>query len=235
MIYRVLDLFSGIGGFSLGLERTGGFETAAFCEIDPFCQRILAKHWPGVPIYEDVRGLSAKRLAADGIAVDGICGGFPCQPFSKASRGWKTATDLWPEMSRIITEVRPAFVVAENVGPAPIDRAASEMRALGYSTMVRSISAARAGADHTRNRWWLCAHTYDDSELSRSIDAEVGELPSIHRNLWGAENFARVVRVSDGLPDRVDRLKSLGNAVLPQIPEMIGRAILAADAERLAA
>lgn len=84
---RLLDLFSGIGGFSLGLERTHGFETVAFCEIDPYCRRVLAKHWPNVRQYEDVRTLTAEQLAADGISVDAICGGFPCQPFSSASRG----------------------------------------------------------------------------------------------------------------------------------------------------
>jgi DNA (cytosine-5)-methyltransferase 1 len=79
---KVLDLFSGIGGFSLGLERTGGFETVAFCEIEPFCRLVLAKHWPKVPIYEDVRTLSADTLRRDGLAVDVICGGFPCQDIS---------------------------------------------------------------------------------------------------------------------------------------------------------
>src|SRR3954468_25090950 len=81
---KVLDLFSGIGGFSLGLERSGGFETVAFCEIEPFPRRVLAKHWPKVPIYEDVRELTGARLAADGIAVDVITGGFPCQDISVA-------------------------------------------------------------------------------------------------------------------------------------------------------
>src|ERR1700748_2861524 len=81
---KVLDLFSGIGGFSLGLERTGGFQTVAFCEIEPFCRRVLAKHWPSVPCYDDVRTLTAERLRADGISVDAICGGFPCQDASVA-------------------------------------------------------------------------------------------------------------------------------------------------------
>lgn len=227
---RVLSLFAGIGGFDLGLERTGGFETVAFCEIDPFCQRVLAKHWPEVPCYDDVRILTAERLAADGIVVDGICGGFPCQPFSTASRGRKVATDFWPEMARLISEVRPSFMVAENVAESAIDRAASEVRSIGYATTIKPIAAAWAGADHQRDRWWLCAYADHESELPSAIDAEMAVLPSLHRGLWGAENFARTIRVPDGLPDRVDRLKSLGNAVLPQIPEMIGRAILTARA-----
>jgi len=97
---RVLSLFASIGGFDLGLERTGGFETVAFCEIEPFCRRVLAKHWPEVPCYEDVRTLTAERLAADGIAVDVICGGFPCQDISLAGSGAGLAGErcgLWYE------------------------------------------------------------------------------------------------------------------------------------------
>jgi DNA (cytosine-5)-methyltransferase 1 len=105
---RVLDLFSGIGGFSLGLERTGGFETVAFCEIDPFCRRVLAKHWPDVPIYEDVRTLTADALSRDGIAADVICGGFPCQDISWAGRqagldGERSG--LWSEIARLAGEL----------------------------------------------------------------------------------------------------------------------------------
>src|SRR5690554_7851105 len=115
---KVLDLFSGIGGFSLGLERTGGFETVAFCEIEPFPRRVLAKHWPEVPCYDDVRELTAARLAADGISVDVICGGFPCQDIS--SSGAKAGLEgkrsgLWIEYCRLIGELRPAYTVVENV------------------------------------------------------------------------------------------------------------------------
>lgn len=84
---KVLDLFSGIGGFSLGLERTGGFETVAFCEIEEFPRNVIKKHWPDIPCYRDIRELTAERLVADGIAVDGICGGFPCQDISVAGKG----------------------------------------------------------------------------------------------------------------------------------------------------
>jgi site-specific DNA-cytosine methylase len=114
----VLDLFSGIGGFSLGLERTGGFKTVAFCEIEPFPRKVLAKHWPEVPCYHDVRGLTAKRLAADGIAVDVICGGFPCQDISLAGRGAGMAGErsgLWSEFARLIGELRPRYAIVENV------------------------------------------------------------------------------------------------------------------------
>lgn len=109
---RVLDLFSGIGGFSLGLERAG-MQTIAFCEIDPYCRRVLRKHWPGVPIFEDVRTLRGEDVGP----VDLVCGGYPCQPFSTAGKRRGTADDrhLWPEMLRVIDETRPTWVCGENV------------------------------------------------------------------------------------------------------------------------
>lgn len=224
---QVLDLFSGIGGFTLGLERTGGFKTVAFCEIEPFARRVLRKHWPEVPIYDDVRSLTAERLNADGIAADVVCGGFPCQPFSTASRGQRVAIDLWPEMLRVVSAARPRIVIAENVQEAAIANAARDLGGLGYGTHYRCISADDAGADHQRDRWWLIAHANDEGEFRSSLNAEVAELSAFCRGLWGPRNYARAIRVPDGLSDRVDRLRALGNAVMPQIPEMIGRAILA--------
>jgi DNA (cytosine-5)-methyltransferase 1 len=229
----VLDLFAGIGGFSLGLERTGGFKTVAFCEIDPFARRVLANHWPEVPCYEDVRTLDASRLDADRIGrIDIICGGFPCQPFSSASRGRRVATDLWPEMERIIGDIRPRYVIAENVQERPIRDGVRSLARWGYSSFYRRLGADDAGADHTRNRWWACAYTDDESELHRAFNAEVAMLPALCRGLWGATNYARAVRISDGVSHRMDRLRALGNTVLPFIPECFGRAILAAEASR---
>ena len=117
---KVLDLFSGIGGFSLGLERTGGFETVAFCEIEPFPQKVLKKHWPEVPLYEDVRKLTKAKLTADGIAeVDVITGGFPCQDISIAGKqagiSQDTRSGLWSECTRLISELRPKFAIFENL------------------------------------------------------------------------------------------------------------------------
>ena len=217
---KVLDLFSGIGGFSLGLERTGGFETVAFCEIDPFCQKILKKHWPTVPIFNDVKDLNYEG------EVDVITGGFPCQPFSTASRGRKTAEDLWPIMANTIKKYNPKIWIAENVQRECIERAADFARVLGYSVAVKCIGAHDAGADHKRNRWWLCAHPYDQSEFYSSLDAEVASLPQLCFGLWGRENYARTFRISNGLSNRMDRFRSLGNTVLPQIPQIIGNVIL---------
>ena len=115
---KILDLFSGIGGFSLGLERTGGFQTVAFCEIEKYCQKVLNKHWPEVPCYDDICTLTADRLASDGISIDVICGGFPCQDISTAGRGAGIEGErsgLWREYARLIGELRPRFVIVENV------------------------------------------------------------------------------------------------------------------------
>ncbi len=114
---KVLDLFSGIGGFSLGLERAG-METVAFCEIEEYPRKILAKHWPDVPIYDDVRELNYERLKSDGNTdIDVLCGGFPCQPFSVAGkqRGKEDDRHLWPEMFRLLQETRPTWLIGENV------------------------------------------------------------------------------------------------------------------------
>lgn len=136
---RVLSLFAGIGGFDLGLERTGGFKTVAFCEIDPFCQKVLAKHWPGVPCYNDVRTLTAERLAADGIIPDCIVGGFPCQDLSRANSVWSSRpglggerSGLWSDYARLIREIRPAIVILENV---------PDICASGLGTVLRDLAA----------------------------------------------------------------------------------------------
>jgi|SRR3954469_5368719 len=216
---NVLDLFSGIGGFSLGLERAG-MRTVAFCEINPFCRRVLAKHWPHVPCHPDIR---TAHLAD---SVDVVCGGFPCQPFSTASRGRRVAVDLWPEMFRVIQNVWPRFVIAENVQEEAVSNAARDLNGFGYRTHRRRISGADAGADHQRDRWWVVAHPHEEGEFHRAIDAEVAKLPELCRGLWGAGNYARAVRVLDGPPDRMDRVGAIGNAIFPQIPEAIGRAIM---------
>ena len=224
---RVLDLFSGIGGFSLGLERTGGFRTVAFCEIDPFCRRVLAKHWPEVPCYDDVRTIPLGAFRG----VEVVCGGFPCQPFSRATAGKRRGVEddryLWPEMLRIVAEVRPAWVCAENV--AGIDGLAlvslvSDLEALGYEVAPPlCIPACAVGQDHRRDRYWFLAHANRDGEPICTVNAEMAELPRGGGDTGG-------MGAPDGLPSRMDRLRALGNAVVPQIPELIGHAILAAEA-----
>lgn len=229
---RVLDLFSGIGGFSLGLERTGGFETVAFCEIEDFPRRVLAKHWPGVPCYDDVRTLTAERLAADGIGrIDCIVGGFPCQDISVSGSGLGLEGDrsgLWSEFRRIIGELRPNVVIVEN-SPALIDRGLRDilghLAELGYGAEWHVIPAAAVGADHLRNRVWIVANP-DEKQVRPRWVGGVQNLPEAPR--------ARLVsaggsRKHHGVPDWLDRVGACGNAVVPQIPELIGRAILAAE------
>jgi DNA (cytosine-5)-methyltransferase 1 len=293
---NLLDLFSGIGAFSLGLERSGVFRTVAFCECDPFCRRVLAKHWPEVPCYEDVRTLTAARLAADGISVDAICGGFPCQDISVAGRGAGIGGErsgLWREFARIIGEVGPRYVLVENVAALlgrGMGTVLGDLSALGYDAEWQIISAADVGAPHRRERVWIVAyhdeqrpeHPKHNSGETRAAEwhllggcrthvadtigtrlerragftgyatdecssaergGEVrdawGIAPSRHRRIVGEVGQSDwwltepdVGRVAHGVASRVDRLRGLGNSLVPQIAEAIGRAIAASAVSR---
>lgn len=182
---NVLDLFSGIGGFSLGLEWTGGFRTVAFCEIEPYCQAVLRKHWPDVPIYDDVRTLTADTLRRDGIAVDVICGGFPCQDLSFAGKraGLEGArSGLWAEYARLIGEVRPRFVIVENVPgllSLGMGRVLGDLAALGYDAVWDCIPAAAVGAPHLRDRVWIVGY-------AASARLHAAAQPGVHREEKGA-------------------------------------------------
>lgn len=283
---RLLGLFAGIGGFELGLERSGGFETVAQCEIDPFCRKVLEKHWPKVKRYEDIRDLTAARLAADGIAVDAICGGFPCQDISNAGKcagieGERSG--LWSEYARLIGELRPRVVFVENVSALlgrGLDRVLGDLAALGYDAWWDCIPASAVGAPHQRDRLWLvaypCSTRPDFGKLHTRVRREAKQEESrkaafmggaargrevladtisggrpgpgklVHasnstpygkwetielehggfRPVWSVE--PNVGRVANGVPNRAHRLKALGNAVVPQIPELLGRAWLEA-------
>jgi DNA (cytosine-5)-methyltransferase 1 len=250
---RVLDLFSGIGGFSLGLERTGGFETVAFCEIEPFPRRVLAKHWPGVPCYDDVRTLTADALARDGIAVDVICGGFPCQDISVSGQQAGMAgarSGLWSEIIRLARDLRPKFIIVENVanllaGPAErpgawFGRVLGDLAELGFDAEWENIPAGALGAPHRRERVWLVAYPngagleghqpeWQGLRLAEIAASAILRNRDVHAGTWGPMPCVDW-RMADGLPRPVGEVKALGNAVVPQIPELIGRAILAAQA-----
>ena len=283
---RVLDCFAGIGGFTLGLERAG-FETVAFCEIEPYCQKVLAKHWPEVPIYDDIRRVTADRLIRDGIRPDVITGGFPCQDLSAA--GKQAGIDgersgLWAELARLIGELQPRYAIMENVtnlisGDSGrwFGRVLGDLAQVGYDAEWHCIPASAIGAHHHRDRVWIVAYPnvceqpigLDASEfervlpakaersgppsrtgsLSRSTDADskrrcggnagrqyainAGKPPICERRIiravanWDVE--PGVGRVANGVPQRSHRLKALGNAVVPQIPELIGHAIMEAE------
>lgn len=240
---NVLDLFSGIGGFSLGLERAG-MRTVAFCEIDPFCRRVLAKHWPDVPCYDDVRSLTAARLRADGIVAEVICGGFPCQDISSAgSRAGISGerSGLWAEYARLIGELRPRFIIVENVARLLFDgmgRVLGDLAALGYDTEWECIPAAAVGAPHLRERVWIVAYPSEGLRnrilLRGESYGEGGEegfkrvramLRARRARRRPPANFGRL-HTADGLSAGLDQIGALGNAVIPQIPEIIGRAIM---------
>lgn len=276
---RVLDLFSGIGGFSLGLERAG-METVAFCEYDKKAQLVLKKHWPEIPIYDDIRQLTGKQIAKDIGTIDLICGGFPCQPFSVAGkqRGEEDDRHLWPEMFRLIQEIRPRWVIGENVAGLinmGLDQVLSDLESANYSCQTFVIPACALDAPHRRDRVWIVGNAKemhvngggDKRETSRPQIPELRNTGStnnvahskrqrpprsgehkrsgdstqdINRKTSGADNGSErgkgcwlpepeLGRVAHGIPNRVDRLKQLGNAVVPQIVEVIGRTIMEID------
>jgi len=257
---KVLDLFAGIGGFSLGLERTGGFETVAFCEIDEYAQKVLKKHWPDVPLFNDVRAVSKEKLDETGIVVDVVTGGFPCQDLSHAGKQAGITGErsgLWGELCRIIGEVRPKFAIVENV-PALLSgdngrwfgKVLGDLAEIGYDAEWHCIPASYLGAQHLRDRAWIVAYP-------RQTDGarHVGHRPllsewEIEKKIWcfdwiefivdsgdvapskwkaGGSHTAcesTLIRDSHGIPVRVDRLGCLGNAIVPQITELIGNTLL---------
>jgi DNA (cytosine-5)-methyltransferase 1 len=268
-----LDLFSGIGGFSLGLESAGLVETVAFCDFDDYCQKVLKKNFPGVPIYNDVKELNYDKLKTDGIdKIDIITGGYPCQPFSVAGhqKGEQDPRHVWPEMFRLIQELRPSWVIGENVAghiKLGLDTVLENLESEGYSARTFSISASSIGANHKRERIWIVANSdemqrqflcgqeseqtqkkferasersgtqnnvansegsegnVDDSNEGNSKTSQE-ELSREHSSARGVGSWWSVEpdvgRVAHGVPDRVDRLKCLGNSVVPQIPYVIG-------------
>ena len=277
---KVLDLFSGIGGFSLGLERAG-METIAFCEFDEHAQKVLRKHWPDVPIHSDVRSLNGHDYRG---TVDIVCGGFPCQDLSTAGKriGFDgERSSLYGEMLRIISECMPRYAIFENVSGLLTGDSGRwfakflyDLDSIGFDAEWHCIEAAYIGAPHRRDRVWIIAYpkvllcndgnidkkdgnsqaqefrsgdckanvAYTASQRQsgqgkskQSISAKKNKdrQASIFKSVrikreWATE--PSVGRVAHGVPNRSHRLKQLGNAVVPQIPEAIGRAIMEAAA-----
>jgi DNA (cytosine-5)-methyltransferase 1 len=243
---RLLSLFAGIGGFELGLERSGGFQTVAQCEIDPYCNKVLARHWPEVKRYGDIRELTADRLAADGIAVDAICGGFPCQDASIANTiGTGTAgkrTGLYVEFVRLIRDLRPRVVFMENVAEL-LNRGFGDVLAalarIGYDAEWEVISASALGAPHQRERLWIIAYPSrkgrKGSQPHNSVfEPALAAFPQHGHHAFdewrSLDQDRRPLRNSDGISVAVERRRvgQSGNAVVPQIPELLGRAYLQA-------
>ena len=308
-----LDLFSGIGGFSLGLERVG-FKTVGFCEVDPYCRLLLQKHWKGVTIHNDIKKLEAKDIKEP---IDILTGGFPCQPYSVAGKQKGTGDDryLWPDMFRVIKEVKPSWIIAENVrgiiniqDGMVFETVCSDLEAEGFEIQTFIIPAAGVGAPHKRERVWIVGYSKHNGSLTSKIrrrnkEADAGSQERKNQTIKpkrtsGSDNdevmensrrtlrqgsklsqenanenrkedanqFKRssstseyhvanserihvqgqqsrsgqeqsrrkgwwefepnVGRVANGVPGRVYRLKGLGNSIVPQIAEEIGKTIV---------
>ena len=271
---RMLDLFSGIGGFSLAASWVWGdeLEIAGFCEIDEYCGKVLNKNFPGVPIYKDIQELDGTQFKN----IDLLTGGFPCQDISVAGRGAGledgTRSGLWSEMLRVISEVRPGYALVENVPMLTLrggTRVIADLTQIGYDASWTIISAQDLGALHKRARIWIVAYPsskgqrepYDYKELPGRVQLQSGDgsgevetadtgmaYPDTNRKRsqrmesesqksqrsdkqtglqggtgnggwWDVE--PDVGRVAHGIPKRVDRLRGLGNAIVPQCAALI--------------
>ena len=231
----VLDLFSGIGGFSVGLEKAG-FTTTAFCEIDPYAQKVLKKHWPEVPIYDDVRQITADRLASDGINVDVITAGFPCQDISLA--GNQEGLDgersgLWSECARLLGEIRPRYAIFENVTNLLagqrgdwFKRVLWDISALGYD--AECIPASAVGAHHRRDRVWIVAYPSEGLEGARKRQWRRRQNPENNSLPDSVEFQGEPGRLNPawvewlmGFPNDHTDLDVLGNAVVPKILSLL--------------
>jgi len=235
MTLNVLSLFAGIGGLELGLERAG-MTTVGQVEINPFCQQVLAQHWPGVPRHDDVRTAVQWWQSEPRPAVDVVCGGFPCQDISNAGgRAGITGarSGLWREMAETVCAVRPSFVLVENVAVLAsrgLDVVLGDLAQLGFDAEWGVVSACSVGAPHMRKRLFILAHPpgfgrewrWGDRPNPQDVEPQ-GRGPE-HGGPWSVE--PRPVGVAYGVPSRVDRLHALGNAVVPQVAELIGRQLM---------
>ena len=267
------SLFSGIGGLELGLERATGGRTIWQVEQNEYARAVLAKHWPQAKRYEDVREVGAHNLEP----VDILCGGFPCQDISLAGKGagiTGSRSGLWTEYARIIREIRPRYVVVENVANLCVrglGTVLGDLAAVGYNAIWDCVPAAAVGAHHRRDRGFVVAYSDSVSIHSKQefgqkckspskperhgqnrslADAngtrpqrqrrpgEVGQARAqeasrlFRRSIQSArpwEPEPDVGRVANGVPNRVDRLRALGNAVVPQVAEAIGRVLMDID------
>jgi DNA (cytosine-5)-methyltransferase 1 len=223
-MYTVGSLFSGIGGLDIGFERAG-FEIKWQCEIDPFCQNILRKHWPEIPCHTDIKCATLEP-------VDVLIGGFPCQDISNAGKtrgihGEKS--QLWFEMLRIIRLLRPRFILVENVS-ALLNRGFGTilggLAEIGYDAEWTVLSAATVGAPHLRKRICLVAYSDYKGEPILSIDDEEWSRvqTSNKREAWLLQE-PNMGRMDDGIPRRMDRIRGLGNSVVPQWAEFFAARI----------
>jgi len=279
-----VDLCSGIGGFALGFEWAGLSKPVMFCDIEPWSRKILAKHWPDVPIEEDVKVLANEPERIPECSI--LTAGYPCQPFSQAGkrRGEEDDRHIWPYIREIVAQKRPSWCVFENVYghvTMGLDTVLSDLEADGYATRPFIVPACGVDAPHRRDRVWIVGYSQHDglpaTEIARGTgengqwsqegqnqaqqsaragqpedDGNVADTEH-HRDVWRdrelettAQNYYSrrsqkdggwqwwdaepdVGRVANGIPNRVDRIKGLGNAIVPQIAMQIGLTIKAVN------
>ena len=259
---KLLDLFSGIGGFSYGFERTNRIKTIAFCEKDQFCKSVLNKHWSNTKIYNDVRDIKGSEIQADIVS-----GGFPCQPFSIAGkrRGKDDDRYLWDETLRVVAATKPRWFVGENVdgiiniaNGSVLQQIQKDLEAESFQVQCLVIPASGIGAWHQRKRVWIIGHNLSNtisklsdgcSSTTRTSEAKQQRLVSDEKRNW-KEVRSKVERCSEqdswweteckfrGVPDgvstelhkdRQNRIKALGNSIVPEIAYEIAKAILSAE------
>lgn len=229
MNMKMLSLFSGIGGIDIAAE-WAGITPVAFCEIEKFPQMILTKHWPHIPIFNDITKLNKGVLQNEGINnIDIICGGFPCQPWSQANPNRQGENDdrhLFPAMLRLVKELQPRWVVGENVAgftnlPGGLDAYVEHMENISYTTEAIILTASSVGAPHKRERVFLVSYPFG-FKWNSSITPS-GETDEIDTRTWNGRPILEpgIPRVVNGVPHRLDRLtkgrlRALGNAVVPQ-------------------
>ena len=211
-----LALFAGAGGGILG-GHLHGWRTVCAVEWDPYAACVLAaRQNDGLllpfPIWDEIQTFDGRPWRG---IVDVVSGGFPCQAYSKAAAGRNTADDLWPEMRRVVADVAPRYVFAENVSRVAIDQAAEDLESMGYKTRAIALSAADMGADHVRTRHWLLAYADNESELLRRFNAEMAGLCDMASSVWKSD--PGVTRISDGLANRMERLAATGNGQVPAV------------------
>lgn len=230
------SLFSGIGGLDLGLERAG-MEVIWQSEIDPYACKVLSKHWPAVVNHGNIKDIQW----GDIVRPDVICGGYPCQPFSLAGpdrKGEQDPRHLWPWVRESISVLRPRYAILENVqghltlGGTTVIK---EITDLGYDCEWRVVSASSVGAHHRRNRVVIVAYPRSIGRPRRGFAFESDNEEIRRHGIRSAEYWSdepRVGRMAHGIPHRVDRLKGLGNAVVPQMAELIGRMVIDHDSNK---
>ena len=210
-----LALFAGNGGGLLA-SLLAGWRTVCAVELDEYSRCLLTQRQNErflrnpFPVWDDICTFDGRPWRG---RVDVVSGGFPCQAYSTAASGKNNSDDLWVEMRRVVADVAPRYVFAENTSAKAIDAACDDLEAMGYETRAITLSAKDLGADHVRERSWLLAYADDKSELLRGLDAEMAVQSEFQNSVW--KTYTDESRVADGMADRMERFKGTGNGQVP--------------------